>query len=154
MSLNPLGVISRAMRLNGALSGTDTPDADDTTNYLIALNTMKRAWFGTLIGPRLGPQDCTGLTQQAENGGEYMIPGGAAFTLIAPGNPRSGARFGVVDAGLSFGSTPCTIMPNGRQINGATGNLTLSTSGVGGRWWFRGDTGNWVLEADYATAEM
>ena len=154
MSLNPLQVIERAMRLNGALSAGDTPDADDAADYLLAMNTMKRAWFGTLIGPRLGPQDVTGLTTyQGENGGEYMIPSGQAFTLIAPGNPRSGARFGVVDAGLAFAATPCTIMPNGRQINGATGNLTLSTTGVGGRWWFRGDTGNWVLEADYATAE-
>ena len=43
MSLNPLQVIERAMRLNGALGAGDTPDADDAADYLLAMNAMKRA---------------------------------------------------------------------------------------------------------------
>ena len=114
-----------------------------------AVNTLKASWFGTLVGGRISEQSVAGVVAQAENGGEYAIPGGAAFTLTAPANPKSGARFGVVDGGLAFAATPCTINPGGRLINGASANLVLNVSGVGGRWWYRGDTGNWVQEAPW-----
>ncbi len=146
-------VISRAMRLNGALASGDSPEADELNDAMLAMNTMKRALFGTVIGTRLSPQDLTGLTTaQAENGGEYQIPGGATFTLTAPGNPRSGARFGVVDANLNFATYNLTIARNGRLVNGAATNLVLSINGQALRFWFRGDTGNWVEEANYVTA--
>jgi hypothetical protein len=148
MSLNVLGVISRAFRLFGTVAAGATPDADDAAVALVAFNAMKRAWFGTLIGPRLGSIALTGATGQAENGGEYQIPGGAAFTLTAPTNPKPGARFGVVDAGLSWTAYPLTVKPNGQLLGGAAANTAISTAGQNTRWWFRGDTGNWVPETD------
>jgi len=149
MSLSVRDVMERALRLNGALGAGDTPGADDLADVFTAFNTMKRAWFGTLIGPRMSPQALTQSPGQAENGGEYALPA-AAFTLSAPLKPHSGARFGVVDANLDFATCNCTINPNGRLINGAAASLVLSTSGVGGRWWYRGDVGGWILEADFA----
>jgi hypothetical protein len=148
MSLTVLGVISRAFRLCGTLAAGATPEADDAATALIAFNAMKRAWMGALIGPRLSPIALTGVSGQAESGGEYQIPGGARFTLTAPADPRSGARFGVVDANLDFGSWPVTVARNGRLLNGVASDLTLGASGAGSRWWFRGDTGDWVAEAD------
>ena len=148
MSLTVLGVICRAFRLYGTLAAEATPDADDAAAALIAFNSMKRAWMGTLIGPRLSPLALTGAAGQAENGGDYMIPTGAPFTLTAPANPRNGARFGAVDANLSFDSYPLTVARNGRLINGAASNAVVSTAGAATRWWYRGDTANWVAEAD------
>ena len=148
MSLNVLGVISRAFRLLGTLAGGDTPLANDAADGLTAFNAMKRAWFGALIGPRLSPLPLAGVNGQAENGGEYQIPGGAAFTLTAPANPRSGARFGAVDAALGWGAWPLTVNPNGRLMNGSVANTLIATAGADARWWFRGDAGGWVAEAD------
>ena len=148
MSLTVLGVISRAFRLMGMVAAGETPDADDAAVGLIAFNAMKRAWFGTLIGPRLSPIALTGTSGQAETGGEYQIPGGAAFILTAPSNPRAGARFGAVDTGLDFDSHPLTVRRNGRRLNGAASDLTIATPGAAARWWFRGDAGDWVAEAD------
>ncbi len=146
-------VIKRAARLNGAIATGDDPTSDEMNDAMLCLNTMKRALFGTVIGVRLSPQDCTGLTaKQAENGGEYQIPA-AAFALTAPTNPRSGARFGVVDANLTFATNNCTVARNNRLLNGAAANLTLNTNGQNIRFWFRGDTGNWVEEADYVTPD-
>ncbi len=147
-----LSVISRALRLTGNIAGAaTTPDADDAAVALIAFNAMKRAWFGTLIGPRLSPIALTGTSGQAENGGEYQIPTGGAFTLTAPANPKAGARFGAVDVNLTFDSYNLTVNRNGRLLNGAASNATISTAGQDTRWWFRGDTGNWVIEADSAS---
>ena len=151
MSLNALGVISRAFRLLGTLAGGDTPAATDAVDALAAFNAMKRAWFGTLIGPRLTSIGLSGASGQAENGGEYAIPPNT-FVLGAPSNPRPGDRFGVVDANLSFsGATPCSILRNGRLIMGAASNLVLTTAGQGARFWYRGDAGNWIQEADTPT---
>lgn len=148
MSLNALGVISRAFRLLGTLAGGDTPAASDAIDALAAFNAMKRAWFGTLIGPRLTSVGLSGASGQAENGGEYAIPPNT-FILSAPSNPRPGNRFGVVDVNFSFsGATPCSILRNGRLLIGLAANIVLSTPGQSGRWWYRGDTGNWIQEAD------
>ena len=152
MSLTPREVIKRSMRMLGAVASGGDPDANEAADYLLALNTMKRAMFGTLIGPRLSVQTATGTTGQAENGGLYMIPA-ATFTLTLPSNPRSGARVGVADVNFSFGTYNCTVARNGRLLEGGAANLTLSTSGTNRQWWYRGDTGSWTREADYATLD-
>jgi len=156
MSLNVLQVIERAFRIHGTLAAQAAPTAADAAMGLTAFNALKRSWFGTLIGPRLGPISLSGASGQAENGGEYQIPGGAAFTLVAPLNPKSGARFGVVDAGLAWTTYPLTIQPNGRLFNGAqppaigvATNAVLATAGQNSRYWHRGDTGTWMIEGDF-----
>jgi hypothetical protein len=153
MSLTVRQVIQRSGRLHGCWAAGDDPTADEAADALIAINSLKRSMFGTLIGPRLGPISLSGTTGQAENGGEYQIPGGAAFTLTAPLNPRSGARFGVVDANLAWGTYSLTIARNGQLINGAASNYVISTAGMNTRFWFRGDTGNWIIEADFPTLD-
>ena len=50
MSLNVHDVITRALRLLGALASGDEPDAEQMADALEAFNTLKRSWFGTLIG--------------------------------------------------------------------------------------------------------
>lgn len=152
MSLTPRQIIKSAMRSLGAIASGDDPTADEMNDALEALNRVKRAWFGTFIGTRLGPKALTGASGQAENGGEYQIPPGP-FTLTAPLNPKNGSRFGVVDANLIWGATPLTIVRNGQLINGAAANYVISTAGQNTRFWFRADTGNWVIESDYANLD-
>jgi len=153
MSITARDVIKRSGRLHGCWASGDDPTADEASDALISLNAMKDAMFGTIIGPRLGPQDCAGLsTAQAENGGEYQIPA-VSFVLTAPLNPRSGARFGVVDANLNFAVNACTVARNGRLIAGLAANYLISTNGANTRFWFRGDTGNWIVEAPYPTLD-
>jgi hypothetical protein len=156
MSLNVGQMIERALRMHGELAGGASPAADVAGDMLIAANAMKRAWFGTLIGPRLSPIALAGTSGAAENGGEYQVRPTAAFALSAPGSPRSGNRFGVVDATLSFGTWACTVAGNGQLIGPALGtgsaaaSQTLATSGQNARWWFRGDVGTWISEQDWA----
>jgi hypothetical protein len=120
------------------------------SDALVAFNTLKASWFGTLIGGRLTQQGGTSAFIQAENGGEYAAPAGIAFTLAAPAEPRGGARFGVVDAALGFAAHNAAISPNGRLIEGAAASLVLSANGDNRRWWYRGDAGEWVREAAWS----
>jgi hypothetical protein len=146
MSLDVRDVITRAMRLNGSVGSGDTPTSEEMADCLEAFNTLKRSWFGTLIGGRLTQQQAYA---SVENGGEYVIPALTAATLNTPAGPRAGARFGVVDATLSFATYHCTIIPQNSLIEGAATPLVLSTAGDNRRWWYRGDTANWVREADW-----
>lgn len=156
MSLNIGQVIDRALRMHGVIAEGETPAASVGADMLVAANAMKRAWFGSLIGPRMSPQafPAGSSAGQAETGGEYAVSGTAPFTVSAPLNPRAGARFGVVDGGADFAANPCTVQANGRLIAAPGGTPTtstvLSTNGQTGRWWFRGDNGTWTLEQDWA----
>ena len=155
MSLNIGQVIDRALRMHGVIADGETPSASVGADMLVAANAMKRAWFGSLIGPRMSPQAFPAGSNagQAETGGEYAVPGGGGFTVSAPLNPRAGARFGVVDGAADFAANPCTLQANGRLIatpGGAPATSTvLSTNGQSARWWFRGDNGTWTQEQDW-----
>lgn len=143
-------VVSRMGRLLGLWASGDSPSASQGAEALIAMNGLKRAMFGTFIGPRLSAQAMTGTTGQGENGGLYSIPANA-FTFTLPTGPKSGARVGVVDANLNFGAGNCTVARNGRLLEGAASNLILNVAGTARQWWFRADTGNWVREADWVS---
>jgi hypothetical protein len=141
-------IIKAAQRKLGAVASGDDPQADELTDALEAYNNLVRAMLGTVIGSRLSAQaNLAGTTGQAEVGGLYYIPAGV-FTITAPLNPRGGARFGVVDANLNFGTNNCTVSRNGKLLEGAAANLTLNTNGGGRQWFFESDSGNWVREAD------
>ena len=147
MSLTVRDVIKRAGRMHGCWASGDEPDVDEASDGLISFNSMKRALFGTFIGPRLSSRPALGSACQAETGGEYQIPP-LAYTITAPLNPRSGARFGVVDAGLNFSVSPCAVLNNGQLINGVRAPQSLTANGQNTRFWFRGDRGDWVIEGD------
>lgn len=153
MTLLIRDIVKRSQRLLGALVTGDDPSADELSDELLSYTAMQRSLFGTVIGPKLSPFTAPTTPGQAENGGLYMIPA-SLYTLTAPTNPRSGARFGAVDPNLNFATNNCTIARNGRLLEGAASNLTLSTNGANRQWFFDADTGNWVREADPASVDV
>jgi hypothetical protein len=146
MSLTVRDVIKRANRLMGALATGDDPTADELSDALISYNSMVRAMFGTIIGPRLSSLTAS-ASLTAEPGGLYQV-GSSAVTITLPAQPRNGARVGVNDANLGLSTNACTVNRNGRLLEGAAANLTLNTNGTNRIWFYRGDSGNWVREAD------
>jgi hypothetical protein len=103
-----------------------------------------------VIGPRLEAR--AGATGTVLNGAVYQV-GATSITLTLPANPRDGWRFGVADATGTLSTFNTIVAPNGRQIEGASASLTLSTNDTHRSWFFRGDTGNWVREADFAASD-
>lgn len=146
MSMTVRDVIKRANRLMGALATGDDPTADELNDALLSYNSMVRSMFGTIIGPRLSSLTCA-VSLTAEPGGIYQV-GSVAVTVTLPSQPRSGARVGVNDANLGLGANTCTVNRGGRLLEGAAANLVLNTNGITRIWFYRGDAGNWVREAD------
>jgi hypothetical protein len=139
-------IIQAAQRKFGALVSGDNTSADEMTDGLEAYNGLVRAIQGG-IGSRLSNQPALTVSATAEVGGLYRGPA-SSITITCPANPRHGARFGVADVNADFSIHNYTIAKNGALLEGAAANLTLSTNGDARVWFFEGDTGNWVKEAD------
>lgn len=152
MTLTARDIIKSGFRKLGALASGDDPTAEEINDAFPALVTMLRALHGDVIGQRLSAQPLTGATQ-ADNGALYQCSLSAGVTLTAPLKPRSGSRFGVVDVKANFATNNLTVAPNGQLLEAASANLVLSTNGTQRIWFFDGDTGNWVREADLANVD-
>lgn len=141
-----LDIIKAALRINGSLAAGDEPSASEGQDSLAAYNRMVRSMFGTVIGPRVSPGygtiNLTGVS------GRVYIVGSQTITITLPYNPRSGARIGIADGNANLATYPVTVARNGRLLEGAASNITLSTNGTTRTWFFRGDTANWERERD------
>lgn len=139
-------IITRAMRMNGTLADGETPSASEADDALTVYNQMQRALFGDVIGVKLEPE--TAATGAVRYGALYEA-GAAAVTLTCPANPKDGWRFGIVDAKGTMNTNNVTVAPNGRKFKGVAATSTvLNTASTYETYFFRADTGDWVLEAD------
>jgi hypothetical protein len=144
-------IMKAALRINGTLAAGDEPDALEAQDSLAAYNRMVRSMFGTVIGPRVSPATANAsLTGQS---GRTYVVGAYDVTITLPLNPRPGARVGVADGNLGLAANNCIVARNGRLLEGAASNLTLSTNGDARVWFFRPDTANWTLEEDLDLAD-
>lgn len=66
--------------------------------------------------------------------------------------PNDGTRFAVSDTSGNLATNTVTVHGNGRTINGAT-SVVLNTNGLDQEWFFRADTGNWVVVAPLLTTD-
>lgn len=75
---------------------------------------------------------------------ERVICSVGGLTITLPARPRDGARVSVVDTDGLFAASNVTLARNGRKIEGAAANKTLTTTGT---WIYRADTQDWVALA-------
>lgn len=74
----------------------------------------------------------------------------AAFTLTLPAAPTAGSWFVVIDDTGKWNTNNLTIGRNGKNIDGAAANLTLSTQ-FGKEWLYFDGTAWWTLATGAAT---
>lgn len=146
MSLTALDIIQSAQRMLGAIGQGDTASADEADEGLLALNRMINGMYGFQIGPMLTPATL-GVSATGQSGRMYIV-GSAAVTLTLPLNPRAGARVGFADGNVGLSGNNLTVARNGRLLEGAASNLTISTNSTTRSWFHRPDTANWVKETD------
>ncbi len=138
-------LITRSLRMLSVLGDGVIAAASESDDGLTVFNQVQRGLFGTLIGVKLAAE--TAATGNIRNGALYEA-GAAAVTLTCPANPKAGWRFGVADAKAALASNAVTVAPNGRKFKGVATNGTLNTNGLSETYFFRDDTGDWVLETD------
>jgi hypothetical protein len=139
-------VITRSLRMIGVLADGETPSSGEADDALSTFNLTQRGLFGDVIGVKLESE--TGATGNVRHGAMYQC-GASAVTLTAPANPKDGWRFGISDAKGTINTNNVTVAPNGRKFKGVAASSTvLNTANLAETYFFRQDTGDWVLEAD------
>ena len=73
---------------------------------------------------------------------------GGAFTITLPASPSAGDKIHVLDAAASFDNNNLTIARNGKKIQSATADLTITTENTGIGLVFYNDTYGWRILVD------
>ena len=73
---------------------------------------------------------------------------GGAFTITLPGSPTAGNTIHILDAAASFDNNNLTVARNGKKIQGATNDLTITTENTGIGLVFYNDTYGWRILVD------
>lgn len=132
-------LIEQAARQVGELQANQTLDAD-TLNTVIW--PIARDWLNSLPGHVTGTGELMHeqtIAAAATLLGNTRLSCSTSATATLPANPRDGWR--VVVPYVASGQT-LTVAPNGRKLDGATSNVTV-TAGATDEWFFRADTANW-----------
>jgi hypothetical protein len=141
-----IDLITRAHRKEGAANADIALEPNQATDGLAALNVRLHG-FLDFVGRRLIPYPgavTSALTMQA--GYRYRAnTSSAALNLTFPLNASDGQAVGVVDARNSFDSHALGLLPNGHKLEGVAATKLLETQGDNREWFYRDDTGDWVL---------
>ena len=78
--------------------------------------------------------------------GYFLNTTSGAITLTLPGSPTIGDEVSFVDYAGTFDSNALTVARNGKKINGATADLTVSTERAANTLVFTDDTQGWLLK--------
>ena len=72
----------------------------------------------------------------------------AAFTITLPSAPAVGDEIHILDSAANFDSANLTVARNGKKIQGATADLTITTENTGIGLVFMSDTYGWRILVD------
>ena len=73
---------------------------------------------------------------------------GGAFTVTLPASPAVGDEIHILDSAASFDNNNLTVDRNGKKIQGATADLTITTENTGIGLVFMSDTYGWRVLVD------
>lgn len=137
-------IITRSMQESGIVALGETPAAAESSAGLTRLNAIIASAFGNSVGE--GLSDLTLAVSDEIDGNTRCVVTGrtAAITITLPEAPQNGARVQIIDADGTFDTYSVTVARNGRKLEGAYANLTLSTEGLNRTWLYRGDLADWV----------
>jgi len=88
----------------------------------------------------------TGTTAAVAGNGYFCNTTGGAITLTLPGSPSIGEFVSFIDYAGTFDTNNLTIGRNGKKIQGATADLTVSTERAANTLVFVDDTQGWLLQ--------
>ena len=84
----------------------------------------------------------------AAGAGYFMNTTSGAITLTLPGSPTIGDEISFIDYAGTFDTNALTVARNGKNINGAASDLTVSTERAANTLVFTDNTQGWLLKSN------
>ena len=154
-------IIHDAFRVSNITATGVDPTTAQQTEALRYLNRLTKSVLGAEVGENLTavPIGSANRTVPAgypwygtTPGSDWFVPINTRLvvnlaepvTIHLHPNPQDGARFALNDVAGNLSTYNVTLDGNGQRIESAV-TLTLSTDNTNSEWFYRADTGNWVL---------
>lgn len=137
-------IITRSMQEGGIVSLGEDPTAAESAAGLTRLNTVVASAFGNSVGEGLGEVTLAESDEIDANTRAVVSGRSAAITITLPEAPSNGARVQIIDADGTFDTYAVTVARNGRKLEGAYADLSLTTEGLNRAWLYRADLADWV----------
>jgi len=118
--------------IDGAVDMASTLTVAQAINGSLKRWTAKTANYTSVAGDRL-------LADTATSG---------AFTITLPSAPAVGDEIHILDSAANFDNANLTVARNGKKIQGATADLTITTENTGIGLVFMSDTYGWRILVD------
>ena len=118
--------------IDGAVDMASTLTVAEAINGALKRWTVKTSAYTAVAGDRL-------LADTATT---------AAFTITLPSAPAVGDEIHILDSAANFDAANLTIARNGKKIQGATADLTITTENTGIGLVFMSDTYGWRVLVD------
>ena len=131
---------------NVVLDGIKFPNADGTTDQVLKTDGAGNLSFGEVTGGESWQAVKTGNFNAVASEGYFINTTSAAITATLPGSPSLGDFITFIDYAGTFDTNNLTIARNGKNIQGAAEDLTVSIERSGFTLVFVDDTQGWLLK--------
>jgi hypothetical protein len=131
---------------NVVLDGIKFPNADGTTDQVLKTDGAGNLSFGEVSGGESWQTVKTSGFTAVAGEGYFCNTTSAAFTATLPASPSLGDFITFIDYAGTFDTNNLTIARNGKNIQGAAEDLTVSIERSGFTLVFVDDTQGWLLK--------
>ena len=131
---------------NVVLDGIKFPNADGTTDQVLKTDGAGNLSFGEVTGGESWQAVKTGNFNAVASEGYFINTTSAAITATLPASPSLGDFITFIDYAGTFDTNNLTIARNGKNIQGAAEDLTVSIERSGFTLVFVDDTQGWLLK--------
>jgi hypothetical protein len=131
---------------NVVLDGIKFPNADGTVDQVLKTDGAGNLSFGEVTGGESWQTVKTSGFSAVAGEGYFCNTTSAAFTATLPASPSLGDFITFIDYAGTFDTNNLTIARNGKNIQGAAEDLTVSIERSGFTLVFVDDTQGWLLK--------
>ena len=131
---------------NVVLDGIKFPNADGTVDQVLKTDGAGNLSFGEVTGGESWQAVKTGNFNAAASEGYFINTTSVAITATLPASPSLGDFITFIDYAGTFDTNNLTIARNGKPIQGAASDLTVSVERAAFTLVFVDDTQGWLLK--------
>jgi hypothetical protein len=131
---------------NVVLDGIKFPNADGTVDQVLKTDGSGNLSFGEVTGGESWQAVKTGNFNAAASEGYFINTTSIAITATLPASPSLGDFITFIDYAGTFDTKNLTIARNGKPIQGAASDLTVSVERAAFTLVFVDDTQGWLLK--------